>query len=85
MNATGVHWNNGRKGKHRTYTYEIRWPASNPKNTVRVTSQRSDTDAWNKAKKVLVAFNLRFLSGWYPVKSADHADAGHAEALAASM
>jgi len=79
--ATGVTWNNGRRGKNKTWTHEIRWPASNPKNIVMVTSKWSDSDSHKKAKAILEAFNLEFIAGWFPVASADHADAGHAEAM----
>jgi len=82
MNATGVEWDNGRQGKNRTWTHEIRWPAGNPKNIVRVTSKRSSGDSHKKAKAVIRCMNLTFLSGWVPVMSADHADDGHVEALA---
>ena len=81
MKATGVEWNNGRRGKNKAWTQEIRWPASNPKNIVRVTSRRSDRDCHRKACKVLDLFNLDFLTGWVPVDSSDHADDGHAEAM----
>ena len=81
IRATGVHWNNGRRGKNKIWTHEIRWPASNPKNVVRVSSRHSDSASHKKAKVILKAFNLKFIVGWFPVASADHADAGHAEAI----
>jgi len=84
MNATGVFWDNGRRGKNKTWTSEIRFPASNPKCTIRIASHRSDMDSHKKSCRVLDAFGLNFLTGWIPVESADHADAGHARALESS-
>ena len=81
MNATGVFWDNGRRGKAKTWTHEIRWPASNPKTTVRVTSARCEMHSHRQAVLILHAFGLNFLTGWVPVDSADHADDGHERAL----
>jgi len=79
--ASGVSWDNGRRGANKMWTHEIRWPASNTKNIIRVTSKHSDSASHKKACAILDRFNLRFISGWVPVKTADHADEGHIEAL----
>jgi len=83
MNATGVEWNNGRRGKNKTWTHEIRWPAGSPNNVVRVTSTFSSRDSHRKANAILDCFGLNFIVGWFPVDSADHADDGHGDAMVA--
>ena len=80
--ASGVSWDNGRRGKNKMWTHEIRWPAGNAKNVICVASKHSDSDSHKKACLILDTFNLEFISGWVPVKSSDHADEGHVEALA---
>jgi hypothetical protein len=76
MNATGVEWETG-KGRDKVWYAEIRWPMSTRRNTVRIKSNRSGRDCWIKAKRVLDVFNLKFVTGWIRVASADYAAIGH--------